>query len=162
MIVDKILTKTASSKAGQRFYKYLLEPKREAFLQTQLPCIESLVCLGSYMYATARDKKIPEERKPILQWQNVLNGVIGMAVSGGLNAWISKKGKEIIKHLHPENIEKFSRVCDGIKVGLPILVTALVMRFGISTLSVPMSDAAKKMCNLFKSKDDPSRVDLRG
>jgi hypothetical protein len=108
------------------------------------------VCTGSYIYATASNKKIPEESKPILQWQNILNGVIGIAVSGALNRWVSKQGAKIISGLKPELIKDFDNVVTGVKVGLPILVTSLVMRFGVSYATVPMSEAAKKLDSFFR------------
>ena len=144
------LTAMAKSKWGQKVYKYVLHPDKETFMNNTLPLIDSAVCTGSYIYATASNKKIPEEQKPILQWQNVLNGVIGIAVSGGLNRWVSKKGAQIIKGLKPELIKDFDNVVTGVKVGLPILVTSLVMRFGVSYATVPMSEVAKKLDNIFR------------
>ena len=79
-----------------------------------MPLIESAVCTGSYIYATASNKKIPEESKPILQWQNILNGVIGIAVSGALNRWVSKQGAKIISGLKPELIKDFDNVVTGV------------------------------------------------
>ena len=157
--ISSLLSKIANSKAGQKFYRNILSPDKETFLNNTLPLIESAVCTGSYVYATATNKKIPEEQKPILQWQNILNGVIGIAVSRQLNKWISKKGAEVVKGLKPELIKDFDNVVTGVKVGLPILMTSLVMRFGISYLSVPMSEAAKGMSNLFKKKED-HKVDV--
>lgn len=152
MKISKILAAIAKSKPAQKIYKTLLKPDKETFLNNTLPLIESTVCTASYVYATAHDKKIPKEQKPILQWQNVINGVLGIAVSGCLNKWVSKKGAEVIKDLNPEHIKNFSRVCDGVKVGLPILMTSLVMRWGISTLSVPLSEVTKNTYNKIKEK----------
>lgn len=144
------LTRMARSKWGQKFYKHILHPSKETFLNNTLPLIESAVCTGSYIYATASNKKIPEESKPILQWQNILNGVIGIAVSGALNRWVSRQGAKIISGLKPELIKDFDNVVTGVKVGLPILVTSLVMRFGVSYATVPMSEAAKKLDSFFR------------
>lgn len=160
MKISKILAAIAKSKPVQKVYKTLLRPDKETFLNNTLPLIESTVCTASYMYATARDKKIPEAQKPILQWQNVINGVLGVAVSGVLNKWVSKKGAEVIKDLKPEHIKNFGRVCDGVKVGLPILMTSLVMRWGVSTLSVPLSEVTKNTYNKFKAqKEEKKKVD---
>lgn len=148
--ISDLLAKFAKSKTGQKMYKTLVSPDKETFLNNTLPLIESTVCTASYVYATARDKKIPQEQKPILQWQNVLNGVIGVAVSGTLNKWVSKQGAKVIKDLKPNLIKDFDNVVTGVKVGLPILMTSLVMRFGVSYLSVPMSEAAKGIHNKLK------------
>lgn len=148
--IHETIAKMAQSKLGQKAYKYILSPDKETFLNNTLPLIESAVCTGSYVYATASNKDIPKEQKPILQWQNVLNGVIGIAVSKRLNKWVSKKGQEVIKGLKPELVKDFDNVVTGVKVGLPILMTSLVMRFGVSYLTVPISSVAKKLDNLFK------------
>lgn len=150
--ISDALARFAKSKTGQKIYNTLLNPKHETFMNNTLPLIESTVCTGSYIWATARDKKIPEEQKPILQWQNIINGVLGVAISGTMNRWVSKKGAEVIKGLKPELIPQFESVVNGVKVGLPILMTTLVMRFGISTASVPMSSAVKNVYNKLKGK----------
>ena len=156
--ISEALTRFAKSKTGQNLYRKILRPDKETFLNNTLPLIESTVCTGSYIYATATDKKIPKEQKPILQWQNVLNGVIGIAVSGKLNKWISKKGAQVIKGLKPELIKDFDNVVTGVKVGLPILMTSLIMRFGVSYLSVPMSEAAKSIDEKIRGKKVDTKV----
>lgn len=143
--VSDLLTRMAKSKTGQKVYKTLLNPDKETFLNNTLPLIESAVCTGSYCYATAHDKKIPEAQKPALQWQNILNGAIGIAVSGRMNKWVSKQGAKVIKDLKPELVKNFDEVVNGVRVGLPILMTSLIMRWGVSTLSVPVSEKIKKL-----------------
>ena len=147
--ISDALSRFAKSKTGQNLYRKILRPDKETFLNNTLPLIESTVCTGSYIYATATDKKIPKEQKPILQWQNVLNGV---AVSGKLNKKKKKKGAQVIKGLKPELIKDFDNVVTGVKVGLPILMTSLIMRFGVSYLSVPMSEAAKSIDEKIRGK----------
>lgn len=151
--ISDALSKFAKSNVGKKFYNTLLKPDKETFLNNTLPLIESAVCTGSYVYATAHDKKIPKEQKPILQWQNIINGVVGIAVSGALNKWVSKQGAKVIKDLNPKLVKDFENVVTGVRVGLPILMTSLVMRFGVSTLSVPVSEWAKKLSG-HKEKSD--------
>lgn len=152
--ISDTLARFAKSKVGKAMYKTLLKPDKETFLNNTLPLIESTVSTASYIYATAKDKNIPGEQKPILQWQNVINGVVGIAVSGAMNRWVSKKGAQIIKGLKPELVKDFDAVVNGVRVGLPILVTTLVMRWGVSTASVPISTAAKKIHESIKGKKE--------
>lgn len=163
--ISDLLTRMAKSKAGQKVYKSLLNPNKENFLNNTLPLVESAVCTGSYIYATATDKKIPKESKPALQWQNVINGVAGIAVSSKLNKWVSKKGATVIKDLDPKVIKDFEGVVNGVRVGLPILMTSLIMRYAVSTLSVPISVMAKKFDKFFTfnkdSKKQPGKVDIK-
>lgn len=161
--ISDILTNIAKSQTGQKVYKSLLNPNKENFLNNTLPLLESAVCTGSYIYATATDKKIPKESKPALQWQNVINGVAGIAISSRLNKWVSKKGAEVIKDLNPKYIKDFEGVVNGVRVGLPILMTSLVMRYAVSTLSVPISETAKKLDKIFtfKKKETIGKVDIQ-
>lgn len=143
--LSNIFSRFAKSNIGQKVYKNLLKPEKEVFLNNTLPLIESGVCTGSYCFATWHDKHIPEEQKPCLQWQNIINGVVGIAISGKMNKWITKQGSGVIKHLNSALIKNFSSVVNGIQVSLPIIMTSLVMRYGVSTLSVPMSEKFKEL-----------------
>lgn len=160
--ISEVAANIAKSSIGQKVYGKLLDPKHETFINNTLPLMESAVCTASYIYATATNKKIPEERKPILQWQNVLNGAIGITISGGLNKFVSKKGAEISKKLDPSLVKNFDKVVSGVKVGLPILTTALVMRLGVSYLTVPMSAAAKKIDGIFRKPKNDKKLDIKG
>lgn len=160
--ISDALTRFAKSKTGQKIYGALLKPDKENFLNNTLPLIESAVCTGSYIYATAHDKKIPKEQKPILQWQNIINGVVGIAASSKLNRWVSKKGANVIKDLDPKYVKDFENVVTGVKVGLPILMTSLIMRYAVSTLSVPVSEVTKKVYNKVTGKEEPpKKVDFK-
>jgi hypothetical protein len=153
-ISTNMLKYFSKSRLGQKFYGGIAQPKYDNFLNNTLPIIESGVCTLSYVYATHNDKKIPNEHKPSLQWQNVLSGGIGMLISAGLNKGVSRLGSKIISGLKPELMVDSHKVIDGIKVGLPILVTSLVMRFGVATAVVPVSSLLEKIRNKRNKKVD--------
>ena len=118
------------TKAVQNFYKKACDPKNANFFNNTLPTLETLVSTGCYMVATDRQKNIPREQKRVLQWQNVLGGVAGMAVGSCLNRKVSKFASELAPKID-KNICDVHKVEAGLKVGLPLLATALIMRFAV-------------------------------
>lgn len=146
--LPSFLAKISTTKTGQKVYKSM--SNKENFLNNTLPLISSGVCTGSYIYATATDKKIPDERRPILQWQNVLNFIAGVAISAPLNKYASKKGEQVIKELKPELVKGFEDVSTGIRIAIPMVITSLVFRLGVSSGSVLVSDWCKRITDKYK------------
>jgi hypothetical protein len=142
MGIPKILAKVVPS--VKKFNNFMLNPKNERLFNEGLPLLSSAVCTGSYIYATAHDKKIPKERKPILQIQNVVNGVIGILISAKLNQWAYKKTEKVIQNLQPKLIKDYETVIHGTRIAVPIAITSLVMRLLVSSGSVLISDVIKR------------------
>ena len=151
MNIPKILANVSSSNIGQRIYAKLLHPSKERLLNEGLPLLSGTVCTGSYIYATAHDKYIPKEQKPILQYQNVINGVAGITISAGLNQWAYKKTEKIIKCLDKRVFKESSNIINGIRIAVPIVITSAVMRLLISSGSVLLSDWYKRFKDFTKN-----------
>lgn len=151
MNIPKILANVSSSNIGQRIYAKLLHPSKERLLNEGLPLLSGTVCTGSYIYATAHDKYIPKEQKPILQYQNVINGVAGITISAGLNQWAYKKTEKIIKCLDKRVFKESSNIVNGIRISVPIVITSAVMRLLISSGSVLLSDWYKRFKDFTKN-----------
>lgn len=143
--VTTALTKFAKSGIGQKIYSNLLQPNKEKFLNNTLPLIESATCTLAYCYATATNKKIPKEQKETLQYQNIINGVAGITLSGAMNAFVSKQGDKIVKNLKPDLVKDFEGVSRGIRIVLPIVTTGLCMRYILPVASAPISSFIKKI-----------------
>lgn len=116
------------SKPVQKFYKKACDPKNAGFFNNTLPTLETLASTACYVVATERRKDIPREQKNVLQWQNVLSGVAGMAVGSYMNRKVSKFANELAPKID-KKICDVHKVEAGLKVGLPLLATALIMRF---------------------------------
>ena len=116
------------SKPVQKFYKKACNPKNAGFFNNTLPTLETLASTACYVVATERRKDIPREQKNVLQWQNVLSGVAGMAVGSYMNRKVSKFANELAPKID-KKICDVHKVEAGLKVGLPLLATALIMRF---------------------------------
>lgn len=145
MKIPNIFTKIANSKTGQKFYKNILHPSKEQFLNNHLPVLESGVVTGFYCFSTSIQKDIPEENKKSLQIQNILSGLISVGTSIPLNKQATKFGDKVIKHLKPELMKDSHKVINGIKVGFPMLTTILISRFAVAVGLVPLSTRIREL-----------------
>lgn len=115
------------SKAVQGFYKKACDPKHANFFNNTLPTIETGVSTLLYCWATEKQKDIPKEQKNVLQWQNILGGVAGIAVGTALNRKVTKFANELAPKID-KSICDVHKVKAGVLVGLPILATGILMR----------------------------------
>lgn len=114
-------------KPVQNFYKKACDPKYTGFFNNTLPTIETGVSTLLYCWATSKQKNIPDEQKRVLQYQNVLGGIAGIAVGSVLNRKVSKFANELAPKID-KNICDVHKVKAGLLVGLPLLATGILMR----------------------------------
>ena len=131
MKVSDIFVKIANTECGQKIAKWATQPDKEKLLNQTLPQVETVLSTGCYIWSTAQQKDIDKERKQLLQIQNIGSGVVGLILSGAANRWIGNKGEEVIKHLDKDKIDPKSirQISNGLRVGIPIVTTAICMRF---------------------------------
>ena len=132
------ITRVFESKPVQGFYKKICDPKHATFFNNTLPTLETLVATGLYVWSTEQRKEIPREQRNVLQWQNILSGAAGMAVGSFLNRRVSKFAEKL-EPLIDKKLFDVHKVVTGIKIGLPLLATALTMRLGMSVLTAQAS-----------------------
>ena len=116
------------SKTMQKFYKKACDPKHDAFFNNTLPTLESVASTLCYIVSTEKQNGIPREQKNVLQWQNVLSGVAGVAIGSVLNRKVTGFANKLIPLINKEHIEDVHKVVAGTKVVLPLIATALLMR----------------------------------
>jgi len=68
----------------------------------------------------------------VLQWQNVLGGVAGVCIGSALNRKVSKFANELAPKIDKKVVDTH-KIEAGLKVGLPIAVTGVLMRFIVPT-----------------------------
>ena len=136
MRINKIFEAIAKSKTGQKFYKWCASPGKDKFINNTLPTIETAFSTACYIWATAKQKNIDDDRKKLLQIQNVGSGVAGMALGTVANRWISKQTDAIVKDLDPTKLDPkaLRKVSTGLRVFAPICTTALLMRWAIPSV----------------------------
>ena len=116
------------SKTMQKFYKNACDPKHDAFFNNTLPTLESVASTLCYIVSTEKQDGIPREQKNVLQWQNVLSGVAGIAIGSVANRKVTKFANKLVPLIDKEHVEDVHKVVAGIKVVLPLTATALLMR----------------------------------
>ena len=158
-IGDNFFTRIANSKWGKKFYKEILNPSREKWLDRNLPIIESATISSFYIASTAVQTKIDKDSKTALQIQNLLSFVASVGLSIPLNKAVSKFGEKVIKYLKPQLMEDGHKVVDGIKVGLPVVNSLLVSRFLVAVALVPLSSVIRDTVKKYKGSDK-KKLDL--
>lgn len=126
------------TKPVQKFYKKACAPKNAGFFNNTLPTLESLASGAMYVYMTEKQKDIPREQKNVLQYQNILGTIGGMALGSYLNRKVSKFADKLAPKID-KSICDIHKVKAGICVGLPIAVTALVMRLFVPVVTAQAS-----------------------
>ena len=116
------------SKTMQNFYKKACDPKHDAFFNNTLPTLETVASTLCYIVSTEKQKEIPREQKNVLQWQNVLSGVAGIAIGSMANRKVTKFANKLVPLIDKEHVEDVHKVVAGTKVVLPLIATALLMR----------------------------------
>ena len=116
------------SNTMQKFYKKACDPKHDAFFNNTLPTLESVASTLCYIVSTEKQDGIPREQKNVLQWQNVLSGVAGVAIGSVANRKVTKFANKLVPLIDKEHVEDVHKVIAGTKVVLPLIATALLMR----------------------------------
>lgn len=119
----------AKTKTGTKFYKWAASEKGQHFLCNTLPTCETAVSTLIYIGSTEYQKKLDRREKNVLQWQNVLSGVLGMAVGTYLNRKVFAFGDKVIKHVDPKKVPDAHKIMGAIRVALPLATTAMLMRW---------------------------------
>ena len=134
----KGLEKFATSKVGTNLYKWASSEKGQKWLYESLPTLETVVATSCYVYSTEK-QKLSRREKNVLQWQNVLPALVGMAAGTYLNRKVFNFGEAIINNLKPELVTDAHKIMGGIRVATPIFTTALLMRFALPVLTAFVS-----------------------
>jgi len=143
------------SKPVQKFFKKAADPKNAEFFNNTLPTLETLVSTACYVLATEKQKDIPREQKNVLQWQNVLGCAGGMTLGTYLNRKVTKFANELAPKVDKKIVD-VHKVEAGLKVGLPLVATALVMRLLVPVVTAQMSSTIEEKRRVKKRKLDVS------
>lgn len=154
-LIVRALEKFATSKPGVKLYKWASSEKGQKWLYESLPTLETVVATGCYVYATER-QKLSRREKNVLQWQNVLPALFGMAAGAYLNRKVFKFGENIINNLKPELVPDAHKIMGGIRVALPLVTTAILMRWALPVATAFISGEIEE----YKSKKH--KLDIKG
>lgn len=138
IIVD-LINAFAKSKTGTKLYKWAASPKGQKFLYNTMPTMETVVSTGLYIASTEHQKNLERREKNVLQWQNVLSGVLGVTLGSFLNKKVFNFGEKIIKHIDPQKVPDAHKIMGAVRVSLPLVTTAVLMRFALPTITAYIS-----------------------
>ena len=160
MRISRIFENFAKSKTGQKIYKWACEPKSEHFLNNTLPQVETVLSTACYVWSTAKQKNIEKDQRDLLQIQNIGSGLIGLAIGSWANRKVGKLGEDIIKDLDPKKLDPkaIRKISTGLRVGLPIMSTAIVMRFLSPSLLAGFSG---KLMDKAREKRQQQKLDIK-
>ena len=119
----------AESKIGTKLYKWAASEKGQKWLCNSLPTCETVLSTVIYIGSTEHQKNLDRREKNVLQWQNILSGVLGAIAGTYLNRKVFAFGDEILKYVDPKKVPDVHKVQGAVRVLLPLLTTALLMRF---------------------------------
>lgn len=130
------------SQAIQKFSKKIANNDKlyDKMNNVILPIGETAVATGMYAYFIDKNKSIEKERKPALQYQNIICGVAGATLANGVNKKIQKYQLKIIESLQKNNnIKNPKELINGLKIAMPVIVFTSIIRFLIPVISTPIS-----------------------
>ena len=157
MRISKIFEAIAKTKTGQKVYTWCASGNHDRFLNNTLPQVETVLSTACYVWSTAKQKDIDKDRRDLLQIQNIGSGIVGLGLGTAANHWVSKQADAIIKDLDPKVMDPkaIRKVSTGLRVGLPIVTTCIVMRFLIPSVIAGFSGKAMdKVRDMRKQKLD--------
>lgn len=128
-IIVNAISSFAKSKVGTKLYKWSASDEGRKFLCNTLPTLETVVATTCYVVSTEQQKGLDRREKNVLQWQNVIPGIIGIAAGTYLNKKVFAFGDKVIKHLDPKKVPDAHKTMGALRVALPLCTTALLMRW---------------------------------
>ena len=140
-----LIQRIALSNWGQKFYKFAADPKNEKFFNNTLPSAETIASTICYCWATHKQKNIDEDRRALLQWQNVGSGVAGFLLGSWANRKVSNYADKVIPHINKDLIPDVHKVVTGFKILLPLATTAILMRALIPSVIAWFSGKAEEV-----------------
>ena len=105
-----------------------------------LPIGETVIATGAYSFFIEHNDKLEKERKPALQYQNIICGLAGILVASKVNDTIHKHQEKIIEVLkNNKNIHRPDKIINGLKIAMPVIIFTSVVRFLIPVIATPIS-----------------------
>ena len=129
----------AESKVGVKLYKWAASEKGQKWLCNTLPTLETIVSTGLYVAATEKQKNLDRREKNVLQWQNVISGVLGASLGLYLNKKVFAFGDKIIDNIDPKKVTDPHKIKGAVRVALPIATTCVLMRWCLPVVTAFIS-----------------------
>lgn len=129
----------AKTKTGTKLYKWAASEKGQKWLCNSLPTCETILSTAIYVASTEHQKNLERREKNVLQWQNVLSGVLGATIGTVLNRKVFAFGDKIIANIDPKKVPDAHKIMGAIRVALPLGTTCILMRFVTPVITAYLS-----------------------
>ena len=129
----------AKTKTGTKLYKWAASEKGQKWLCNSLPTCETALSTMIYIGSTEYQKNLDRREKNVLQWQNVLSGLLGITIGTFLNRKVFDFGDKIIANLDPKKVPDAHKIMGAVRVALPLLTTAMLMRYALPVVTAYIS-----------------------
>jgi len=142
-----------TSKSIQNYAKWASKPEVTEKINKTLPIIQSTYAVACYGLNVQRTKDIPQDKKNSMLIHDIICGATGLGVS----AWLTKKTIQfkmnVIKEINKDSkLKNKVAICNGVSIGVPIVVTTLIMRAFIPVLASFISPKIEKFRQRRKQK----------
>ena len=101
-------------------YKWAASEKGQKWLCNSLPTCETILSTAIYVASTEHQKNLERREKNVLQWQNVLSGVLGATIGTILNRKVFAFGDKIIANVDPQKVPDAHKIMGAVRVALPL------------------------------------------
>ena len=126
-IVVGALTRFAKSGIGSSLYKWGTTEKGKEFLCVGMPLLDTFLSTASRVYATEK-QKLTRREKNILQAGHIVPAIFGIGIGSVLNRKVYDLADNVTKYLDPNKVKDINKINSALKVGFPLLTTAMLMR----------------------------------
>ena len=145
--------KIFTSKTLQNYAKWASSPKVTKNINNYLPIVQSTYAVGCYATNVQKSKTMPQDKKNSMLTHDIICGGVGLFASAWLTKLTTRFKTNIIKELEKDkNLKNKVAVCNGVGIGIPIIVTTLVMRAGVPILASFLSPKIEKFRQALKEK----------
>lgn len=137
-IIVNALTGFAKSGIGQNLYKWGASEAGKMFLCTKMPLIETGLATASRVYATEK-QDLSRREKNVLQAGHIVPAIFGIGIGSALNKKVYSLADKVTENLDPKKVNNIPKIRSALRVCLPLLTTAILMRLALPTATAFIS-----------------------
>lgn len=149
-VSDKISTGIGKIIDNKSFQKFIKKADfNEANVARNMSIATDLLLTGSFIYRTNKNKKIKEERKKPLIYNNIISTGISLSLGCSIDNFIKKNSEGFIKKFTEanKNNPKLNKYIEGINILRPTLIFALIYYGILPVFSTCLADKIDKFVN---------------
>ena len=144
-----------TSSTLQSYCKWASSPKIQKRIDNYAPPIQSIVITGIYV-KDILDSKLPEKNKRTMAIHDIACGIAGVIMSLTINNLVDKLKNNVVKNLQKAKIKDIEKICGGVKIAVPIIITSSIFRYINPCVAVPLAEWVDK-----KYEKDKKKIDLK-